>query len=217
MTTRTTAFFPLLLLVLAAGSISARKGPRVGSVSFESLSQKQGFNFDKSGQEPIGFINALTIGTTTIEGDLQLRQPTASRSWDAKSVGVISRIAWGGASSDPIELTVYLSAQSYHRIEELLKQPIANSAVRVDFVVYNFDPVAKKYYRTFYPNDVPLRGLVRKNGAEPPLKLGDKGTDVVDPENWAVSIVMAPPTGVAQLTYTIANTSSTDKVWGGRN
>jgi hypothetical protein len=217
MITRTTPILPLLFLVLAVGSISARKGPKHGGVTFESLSQKQGFSFDKSGQDPIGFINALTVGATTIEGDLQLRQPTASRSWDAKSVGVLGRIAWGGASSDPIELTAYLSAQSYHRIEELLREPVPNSSVRIDFVVYNFDPIAKKYYRAFYPNDVPLRGVIRKNGAEPPLKLGAKGTDVVAPENWALSIVMAPPAGVAQLTYTVANSSSTDKVWGGAN
>ena len=81
MMTRTTRFFSLLLLVLAAGSISARKGPKYGAVTFESLSQKQGFNFDKSGQDSVGFINALTLGTTTLDGDLQLRQPTASRSW----------------------------------------------------------------------------------------------------------------------------------------
>jgi hypothetical protein len=215
MKTRTTHLFPLLLLVLAAGSISARKGPKYGAVTFEALSQKQGFNFDKSGQDPIGFINALTIGTTVIEGDLQLRQPTASRSWDAKSVGVLGRIAWGGASSDPIELTAYVSAQNRQRIEQLLKQPLASSALRIDFVVYNFDPIAKKYVRAFYPNDVPLRGQIRKTGAESPLKLGDKGTDVVEPENWALSIVIAPPTGMAQLTYTVPNTSSTDKVWGG--
>jgi hypothetical protein len=217
MPTRTACFFSFLVLTLAAGSISARKGPKYGGVTLASLSQKQGFNFDKGGQDPIGFINALTIATTTIEGDLQLRQPTASRSWDAKSVGVLGRIAWGGAASDPIELTAYISAQNYHRIEQLLKQPLANSSLRIDFVVYTFDPIAKKYVKAFYPNDVPLRGQIRKSGAELPVKLGDKGTDVIDPENWALSIVIAPPAGVAQLTYTIPNTSSTDKVWGGAN
>jgi hypothetical protein len=211
---RTTYLVAFLPWVFVAGSSLARKGPKYGSVNFESLSQKQGFNFEKDGRDPIGFVNTLTIGTATIEADLELRQPTASRPSGSKSVGVLGRIAWGGGSSDPIELTAYISTKNCHRIEQLLHERPADTSVQIDFVVYNYDPAAKKYFKAFYPNVVPLHALIRKTSGELQLKLGEKGGEVANPENWTLSIVIVPPAEVAQLTYAVPNSAPTDKTWG---
>jgi len=209
---RTTPLVVLLPLIFVAGSSSAAK-PKYGRVSFDALSQKQGFNFDNNGKDPLGFVNTLTIGAVTIEPDVEVHHPTAAH-LPPKSVGVLGSIAWGGGSADPIELTVYISAKNRERIEQLLHGGVADTSVKIDFVVYNYDPINKKYFKAFFPNSCPARGQIRKDSEGSPFKLGEKGAAVATPENWALSIVIGPANGVVQLTYGIPNAAATDKTWG---
>jgi|GEM_PF-1137068 len=195
----------ILVVTLLAGSSAPSFG---AGIIFDSLNQAQGFNFQRDVQDPVGYLNSLKIGTQEIKADMKLRTPDTldkGRSELGTFLGVLAKINWGGGISDPFELTCHISTYNKQKISTLLHRNLQNISVEFSFIVYDYDPIAKKYFPGFRNITVPLKGfLFKEGGKDLQIKIEGKGTEVSSPENWALSLKIVPQAIEQEVKYAVA-------------
>ncbi|MEM9491516.1 MAG: hypothetical protein AAGC55_20395, partial [Myxococcota bacterium] len=79
-----------------------------------SMSVEQGYNFKKDGQEPMGFITALKIATTTITADQELVEPEAQAK--LKAVAVMDSLTWGEPTT-PMQFSGRVSITNMQKLK----------------------------------------------------------------------------------------------------
>ena len=129
-----------------------------------------GFNFAADNQSQIGYITSLTIGSSTLRSDFSVKDPTTGTS--IQVVAVLSKVSWAGGQSDSISFNGQVSTTNKQTLALLLHQAMSNTQVQIGFKVFTYDPIAKKYYKSFFPaTDATLKGLIAKSGTAPQLTI----------------------------------------------
>ncbi len=209
----------LFVMALTLGGSFAAWG---AGVSYDQLNLPQGFNFARDVQDPFGFVQTLKIGGTVIKPDMKLRGPeelTKERTALPTYVGVLSKINWGGGQGDPFEFQVQVSTYNKQQISTLLHKTLENITLEFSFLVWDYDPLAKKYYPGFFGGTqhtakTVLKGLIYKEGKDLQIKIEGKGTEVSSPENWGLSLKVAPQPNDQDVTYAVADQMKVVKQWG---
>ncbi len=169
----------------------------------------QGFNFRSDGQSSVGYITALTIGTTPLRADLAVKNPTDASSISV--VGVLSHVSWAGSATDPISFTAQVSSSNRQAIASLMHQTMSSAQAQIGFVVFTYDPMARKYYKSFCPlNAGTLTAAIAKSGTTPRLTVDSSPGLVTNPLNFQMSITVAPPSSSQKLQ--VANSASVQVV-----
>lgn len=201
-----------------------------------TLDVKQGFNFKKDEQKPMGFITNLKIGTEVFDRDLTVNSPMAAvTSTQLKSdatatvgvlqvVGVLETAKWELGDTDSIDFEAMLSIQSKQRISSLLYASMIDVDCEIGFVIYEYDPLSKKYYAAFSnkaqaatddSGATSVKGQIKKEDTTLALTIEpDASSEVESPINYKAGIKVVPKP-LAQILYLA--TSATRKVtknWG---
>jgi hypothetical protein len=218
--------FSLLCAVFAAALLVGSSLPSFGAgFVFDPLNQNQGFNFARDVQDPIGFLHTLKIGTTAITPDLQFRSPvdlTTEHKNLPKHVGVLSKISWGGGQGDPFEFQTQISTYNKQKISSLLHTALSNINLEFSFVVWDYDPIMKKYFPALYGgtdsnSKTVLKGLIYKEGKDLQIKIEGKG-EVQSPENWGLTLKVAPQAIDQDVTFVVGVPNNVQakvvKQWG---
>ena len=125
----------------------------------------QGFNFEKDSQSVVGHLTSLKIGDKEFAKDIEVMEPTGIKGdTKIKVVGIISGIYWNGGYADPLSVNCQLSAVNKQYAEVLQHSNLSDTTVEYDFVIYDYDSVAKVYFKAFHNNQKTLEGLVEKSG-----------------------------------------------------
>src|SRR5690349_10977031 len=125
----------------------------------------QGFNFRKDKVSTVGFLTALTIGTVELKADITAKDPQ-DPSKDLAVVSVLSSVSWAVGVTDGVYLSGQLSTANRQAVQQLLYTDLSNVLVEKVFTVYEYDPVAKKYYKGLHSEGTTLKGLLEKTGGD---------------------------------------------------
>lgn len=187
----------------------------MASTSF-NCSVSQGFNFEKDAQVVVGHLTSLKIGTKEFAKDVEVMDPTAIKDdTKIKVVGVISGIFWNGGYADPISINSQISTVNKQDAVVLQHSDLSDTSVEYDYVIYDYDPVAKVFYKAFHNDSTTLKGLVEKSSSG--LSLGiemDQSMEVVSPKNFGLYIGIMPQEEAQVVHYGVSNTGKFTKAWG---
>ncbi|MCP3943438.1 MAG: hypothetical protein GY710_18425, partial [Desulfobacteraceae bacterium] len=163
------------------------------AVSDHYCEVEQGFKLVPDAQVVVGHLTAFTIGEKKIEADLAVGNPEDIKGAKIKVVGVMSGFSWGGGSTDLIDMSCQVSVTNKQDIALLTHSELSDTKVTFQFIIYEYDPVAKKYFQVIHCNETDLNGLVAKSGSQLALTVDtEKSTEVPSPENYAVRVSIMP-------------------------
>ena len=187
----------------------------MASTSF-NCSVSQGFNFEKDSQSVVGHLTSLKIGTKEFAKDIEVMDPTAIKdNTKVKVVGVMSGIYWNGGYADGVSFNCQVSTVNKQDAVILQHSDLSDTTVEYDYVIYDYDPVAKVYFKAFHNDTTTLKGLVEKSGGA--LSLGiemDQGMEVVSPKNFSFYLGVMPQENAQVIHYGVSNTGKFTKAWG---
>lgn len=178
---------------------------------------RQAFNFEKDQQVLVGHLVALKIGTVQLAADIKLTNPLqpAADADKVDVVGAVSNIYWTGGYADPLQFNANISIANKTEVAVLTHTNLANTEVLFKFKIFEFDPVAKKYFVAFWDNDTEMKGFVQKNGGDLDLRISrDNDPTVESPLNFPLSINIMPQPVAQTLHLAMSDTRKLTKVWG---
>lgn len=192
--------------LVTTGAVPARAATTYGCTCDAS----QGFNYQSTRTSPVGYLNSLTIGGTSLPADIVVHNAGTGAS--ASVVGVIETDAWAGGTANPISLTVYISSNNRQRVLAIPAQTMSsNPSVVFDFANYSWDASVQKYYEAFGPVSPPLRGQLQSSSFHMSSTPGPLQT----PTNYAMSMTLTPASGGAQnIRVAASSTTPLVKTWG---
>ena len=180
-----------------------------------SPSVTQGFNFEKDAQVCVGFINSLKIGDTELAVDLAVTDPENISGDKIKVVGVMNSAYWEGGYNAPFQLGAQVSNENKKSVATLTHTSMSNTAVEINYTIYEYDPAEKCYYKAFHCNDTAMMGLIEKRGGQLALAIDDQaGYEIVSPLNFALSIGVNPQEQAQEMHLAVSVSDKFVKAWG---
>lgn len=174
----------------------------------------QGYNYKKDKQTPVGFITKMTIGDTTVTADQTCKDPT-NPTQDLKVVAVLSDVLWQTGVTDAVYLSGQVSTANRQSVALMVYNTLVNINVVFQFSVYDYDPLAKKYFLAFHSNSTDMNGLLEKRGDELNLSVADDASvEVQSPENYAISVGIKPQPSAQALHIATGDQKNVVKSWG---
>jgi len=173
----------------------------------------QGYSIRKDRQATIGYITALTMGDTDIRADQTCIDPM-SPGKKITVVAVLSDVMWELGVTDAVYFAGQVSVIHRQNVASLIYNTMLDVFVTFRFDVYEYDPVAKRYFKAFTSAGATMNGLLEKRGEDYTLSVADDpSTEVLSPENYTLSIGIKPQPLAQSLTVSTGDGSAV-KAWG---
>jgi|SRR4051812_47919377 hypothetical protein len=180
----------------------------------KSCDIKQGFDFKKDIQTPVGFLTSVTIGGVALKADLTIKDPMTPAN-DLPVVAVLSGAMWELGPTDTLYYTGQISVANKQVTQQLIYADLSKVDVVFAFSVYAYDPIQKAYFQCLLPTSNPLNGLVEKNGTDLNMSVADDfSSEVQSPENYAFQIGVKPQPSSQQVTVATSFSVKVVKPWG---
>ncbi|HET9625215.1 MAG TPA: hypothetical protein VFP84_27795 [Kofleriaceae bacterium] len=180
----------------------------------KSCDVKQGFDFKKDIQTPVGFLTSLSIGGIALKADITVKDPM-NPATDLPVVAVLSGVMWELGPTDTLYYTGQISTANKQATHNLLYSSLSKVDVVIAFSVYSYDPIEKAYFKCMLPTSDPLNGIVEKNGTDLNLSVADDVSgEVQSPENYAFQIGVKPQPSAQQVTVATSFSVNIVKPWG---
>ena len=174
----------------------------------------QGYNFKKDKQTTVGFLTSLSIGGTALSADTTCKDPMNPTS-DLKVVAVCSDVLWELGVTDSLYFTGQISVYNRQTVMNLIINALTSIEAVYKFTVYDYDPVAKVYFKTFHCNDTDMNGVLEKRGEDLNLTVAEQAsTEVQSPGNYTMNIGIKPQPTAQSLTVCTSSTKNVVKAWG---
>lgn len=181
-----------------------------------SLDVYQGFNFKKDKQSPVGYLLSISIGGTPLTADQEtIKNPEEpDKALTDKVVAVLNHYLWETGTTDAMYFSGQISTANKQLLASLLFGTFSNIDVEFKYVVYEYDPLAKKYFKSNYVDAV-MKGLLEKNGDDLNLNVADDpSTEVQSPKNFTFQIGIKPQTLEQSVNVATASAKNIVKQWG---
>lgn len=186
----------------------------MATFSRHSLDVYQGFNFKKDKQSKVGFILSMKVADKELKADLESIKNPEKPSEDLKVVAVLSRYTWDTGATDPMYLFGQISTENRQTLAMLILADLTNIEVQFSYVIYEYDPLEKKYFKSNFHKDK-LLGLVSKRGDDLQLMIEDEpDTAVSSPQNFSFKVNIKPQPKPQQVTLASAPQMKVEKKWG---
>ncbi|WP_224360580.1 hypothetical protein [Hyalangium versicolor] len=181
-----------------------------------SLDVYQGFNFKKDKQAPVGFITKMKLGDIELKADQEtIKDPEQpDKALAAKVVGVLNHFLWETGVTDAMYLSSQISTANKQILSAALMGTWANVNVEIQYVVYEYDPLAKKYFKSSF-TDAVLKGILEKNGDDLNLSVADDPShEVQSPKNYVCQVGVKPQTLEQSVNLATGSGKNIVKQWG---
>jgi hypothetical protein len=181
----------------------------------KALDVYQGFNFRTDKHTSIGCVTTLTLGGAPLAADLQFTDPTspATKRSVIPCVAVMSSVSWEGSVSGALQVAGQVSTANQQKVNLSVMSGITSSSVTLQMVVYEYDPMAKVYFKSL-SSAAPLNGNLEKAGTDVNLAVAsDPSTEVASPRNFSLQFGVVPA-GAQQITLAASNVAKVVKAWG---
>lgn len=174
----------------------------------------QGYNYKKDKQTPVGFITSIKAAGTAFAVDQACKDPTNPKT-ELKVVAVLSDVLWETGVTDAVYLSGQISVVNRQTVAALIINDLTSVEVVFQFSVYDYDPVAKKYFLAFHSNKTDMNGILEKRGDELNITVADDpSSDVQSPINYAFQIGIKPQPSAQTLHIATADQKVIAKAWG---
>jgi hypothetical protein len=174
----------------------------------------QGYNFKKDKQSTVGFITKLSLGTQTLTPDQSCKDPL-NPDTDIKVIAVLSDILWDLGVTDPLQFSGQISPANRSAVAQLVQKAANDVRAVFQFSVYEFDPLAKKYFACLHSGGIDLNAIIAQQGAELNLSVADQpSTEVQSPENFSINLGLNPQPKAQAVQLAVANDKKFSKPWG---
>lgn len=128
---------------------------------------------------------------------------------------MVSSISWDGELSDPINLSAQLSAANKNIVLNAISSFLSSTAVEFVFTIYDYDQIAKTYFKCFHTNKKTLYGTISKITQGLAIAItNEAGTEVANPENYRLDLGVTPLTTQQELYLALSTARKFNKVWG---
>lgn len=170
----------------------------------------QEMNWVKGHNTIVGYVNALTIAGTALAVNItNLWDPIAATN-TLQVVGLMDYCGWEGGATQPVRMSFLVDNANQVTILNLLSAGIPDTAMSVQFAVYNFDQQASPavFYPTFWSGGASMTGVIAKEGTILALNI-ERMNDprIISPFLYRCDLAMAPTPGLTQTLY-MANSST---------
>jgi len=176
----------------------------------------QGFNFKKDKQSKVGFVTELKLGDLQMVADqttiMDPENPTTELGEGV--VAVLSHYLWETGVTDAMYLSAQISTANKQSLSAKLLTDWTNMEVSFTYVVYEYDPREKKYFKSNHL-DAELQGILEKNGNDLNLTVADDASrEVQSPENFTLQIGIKPQTKEQVVHMATGVGKNLSKQWG---
>lgn len=181
-----------------------------------ALDVYQGFNFKKDKQTPVGYILSIKIGDQDLTADQEtIKDPEQpDNALSDKVVAVLNHYLWETGVTDAMYFSGQVSTANKQKIAEMILGSFANIEIAFKYVVYEYDPLQKKYFKSNFV-DATLTGLLEKSGDDLNISVADDAsTDVQSPKNFTFQIGIKPKTLEQSVNLATAASKNIVKKWG---
>lgn len=132
----------------------------------------------------------------------------------AKVVGVLNHYLWETGITDAMYLSAQISTSNKQVLSAALMGAWANVNVEFQYVIYEYDPLAKKYFKSNF-TDAVLKGILEKNGDELNLTVADDPShEVQSPKNFTCQVGIKPATQEQAVNMATGSSKNIVKKWG---
>ncbi|MBZ4396698.1 MULTISPECIES: hypothetical protein [unclassified Myxococcus] len=176
----------------------------------------QGYNFKKDKQSPVGYILSISIGGEALVADQEtIKDPEQpDKDLASKAVAVLNNYLWETGVTDALYFSGQISTANKQKISEMLLGSFSNIEVVVKYVIYEYDPLAKKYFKSNFV-DADLNGLLEKNGDALNIAVAENASrEVQSPKNFTFQIGVKPKTVEQSINVAAASSKNIVKKWG---
>lgn len=172
-----------------------------------------GYNLERDTQSVIGHLLYLKIGTKELSADQTVKVPGTFT--DETVVGVLESLNWDGGYAQPIAINARVSTKNKQELTLLLHKNLSNTEVLFRVKIYEYDPLAKKYFTSFHSQDTNLKGLIQKDGTQLSLSVLDTPADeVISPQNYALEVGIMPAEIEQTIHFATGDQKNVVKAWG---
>lgn len=181
-----------------------------------ALDVYQGFNFKKDKQASVGYITKLKLGDIEMLADQEtLADPEQpDKAMASKVVGVLNHFLWETGTTDAFYLSAQISTANKQVLASALMGTWANIECVFKYVVYEYDPLAKKYFKSSF-TDAELKGILEKNGDDLNLTVADEESrEVQSPKNFTCQMGIKPQTLEQAVNLATGSGKNIVKKWG---
>jgi hypothetical protein len=181
-----------------------------------ALDVYQGYNFKKDKQTPVGYITSIQVGDQALTADQEtIKDPEQpANNLGTKVVAVLNHYLWETGVTDAMYFSGQISTANKQLLAQLILGSFANINVTFNYVIYEYDPLAKKYFKSNYV-DSALNGMLEKNGDDLNVAVADDAsTEVQSPKNYSFQIGIKPQTREQSVNVATASQKNIVKQWG---
>lgn len=181
-----------------------------------ALDVYQGFNFKKDKQNSVGYITKLKLGDIELAADQEtIKDPEQpDKALANKVVGVLNHYLWETGTTDAMYLSAQVSTANKQTLSAALMGTWANIQVEFQYVVYEYDPLQKKYFKSNYI-DAALKGILEKSGDDLNLSVADEESrEVQSPKNFVLQVGIKPQTLEQTVNLATGSGKNIVKQWG---
>lgn len=180
----------------------------------KQLDVYQGYILKRDVQTPVGFLTALTIGGVTLKADQTCKDPMSPET-DLAVVAVLSGVMWALGVTDALYFSGQVSVDNKQQVRQLLDKDLTKVDVTCNFSIYEYDPIAKKYFQCLFPNDGVLSGRLEKRGSDLNIDVADDAsTEVQSPENYSFQLGVKPKPEAQAIMVATSFSDKIVKSWG---
>lgn len=171
------------------------------------------YNFKRDLQDKIGHVTYLKIGENELVKDQELKIPLDDSL--LKVVGPIGNFHWEGGYAQPLLFTIQLSITNKNAVAALLHTTMQSVAVVIAFNIYDYDPIAKKFFRCLHSNDVNLNSIIYMQGRERQIYLQDEpSAEVTKPLNFQLTLGVIAEDTQQEIHLAVSLDRKFVKPWG---
>jgi hypothetical protein len=192
--------------VAGVGGILAVPYTHAQASRAQQLDVQQGFDFMRDRHSPVGFITSLKVGGTALTADITALKNPEDPGETLVAVAVLTQYDWTAGVTDPMHFGGQVSTANKQKLAEMLMSNMSDKTVELTYVVYDYDPLQKKYFKSASV-DGTITGLIEQRGDELNLSIAhEPSSEVESPSNFNLQFGIKPvgsqrinlATGVAQ-------------------
>jgi hypothetical protein len=173
----------------------------------------QGYNYKKDQQTTVGFITKMKIGDTDLDANQEVSDLSNPKS-TVKVVSVLSGFDWQTGVTDAVYFSGQIATSNKQKVALLALTDMVKVTVVFNMVVWEFDPIAEKYYKAASV-DSDLNGILEKNGSDLNVAVAnDPSTEVQSPLNFSFTIGIKPQPSAQKINLATGDQKSVVKAWG---
>ncbi len=119
-------------------------------------------NFARDVHKVFGHLQVFKIGTdVTLATDLNVMEPKEQSSQTV--AGLLTELSWGGGPEDSLTINALISSSNRQKVLQVVHKAVSNVKIKFQFVVYDYDPDVKKWFRAFNTQGIDITGYLEQS------------------------------------------------------